>query len=89
MYLSYGLCPSFQVFNRLCTIKECGGKLLLDGNSKCLLKMKSFPVTYEVLRAFTFHFLLGRYSVHYSITCMAIFIGHNSLLQTPLPSPST
>lgn len=68
----YGLYLSIQVFSRWCTVKGCTGKLQFDGNSQCLLNMKTFLVTYEVLRAFIFHFLLGRYMyiVHYSHACI-------------------
>ena len=74
----YTLHPGFQVFSRWCTAQRCAGKLLFDGHSKCLLNMKSFLVTYEVLRGFMFHFLLGRYM--YVIT-MQLLIWHIYLLQ--------
>ena len=51
----------YQVFIRKCQTDRCEGKLVVDGHSRCLLNMNTFFVTYEVLRSFMFHFLLGRY----------------------------
>lgn len=39
---------------------DCAGVLSYDGIEHCLLNMKQLLFTYEVLRGFMFHFLLGR-----------------------------
>ncbi len=35
--------------------------IVYDGREHCLLNMNKLLFTYEVLRGFMFHFLLGRY----------------------------
>ena len=40
---------------------DCAGMLTYDGREHCVLNMNKFPFTYEVLRGFMFHFLLGWY----------------------------
>ena len=39
------------------------GYLSYDGKDRCLLNMKYVLFTYEVLRQFMFHFLMGRYVI--------------------------
>ena len=57
-----------------------------DGQSECVLNMKQFLFSYEVLRQHMFHFLLGRYTK--IIVHVLVFTGpcYN---QEPLSSRST
>lgn len=47
------------VFNRKCTTPNCSGCLTYDGRDQCVVNMKHLLFTYEVLREFMFHFLIG------------------------------
>ena len=48
------------VYTQHCGTLSCEGKQVFDGQSMCLLVMRSFCVTYEVLRHHMHQFLLGR-----------------------------
>ena len=59
LVLSFSLINA--VFARRCVTPDCAGMLTYDGREHCVLNMNKFPFTYEVLRGFMFHFLLGWY----------------------------
>lgn len=73
----------------------CTGRLVLDGQSECLLNMKVFLVSYEVLRRFMFEFLLGRqapFSIHdfHLHICTCVYVlqdNHVHRVQCAVESP--
>ncbi len=48
------------IFFLKCNTEECDGCVYYDGQKRCLLNMKNLLFTYEVLRQFMLHFLIGR-----------------------------
>ena len=48
------------VYFKQCETDGCDEKLEFDGSQLGLLNMKTFLVSYEVLRNYMYHFLLGR-----------------------------
>ena len=52
---------AISVFAQKCTSSKCDGYLSYDGKEQCLINMKHLLFTYEVLRQFMFHFVMGRY----------------------------
>ena len=63
----------FSVYRRNCKQNGCTGVLQFDGQEKCLVHFRHICVTYEVLRQFMLHFLMGRYictqsDIHSSMT---------------------
>ena len=48
------------VYSKQCATEGCDGKMDFDGYLTGLLNMRTFLVSYEVLRSYMYHFLLGR-----------------------------
>ena len=54
------ICLTITVYCYTCSEELCKGKIVFDGNSKCLLNMGQFFIAHEVLRLFMHHFLNGK-----------------------------
>ena len=60
-YIYFVYLVIYVVNSYKCCEEKCTRKLVFDGRDKCLLNMRKFLITNEVLRLFMHHFLHGWY----------------------------